>query len=144
MIRSMTAEDIGVVWELEKACFSDPWSSAILEESIYNELDFCLVLEESGVICGYGCLRLIAGEGEIERIAVLPAYRGRGLGKKLMEAMVAFARNQDVHSVTLEVRSGNEPARNLYKSYGFREEGVRRSYYKNPSEDAVIMWNRCI
>ena len=93
---------------------------------------------------GYCVLRILADEGEIQRIAVDPAFRRRGAGRKLMEAMAALGRMKGVREVALEVRESNEGARKLYESYGFKQEAVRKEYYHNPTEDAIIMWNRRI
>lgn len=144
MIREMRPEELLLVCGLEKACFSDPWSLKSLEEGVQNPFDTFLVLEEEGTVLGYCMFRILAGEGELMRIAVWPQCQGRGLGKKLMEAMAGYSRDKGVLAVSLEVREGNKNARNLYKSCGFKEECVRKDYYKNPTEDAVIMWNRRI
>lgn len=144
MIRLMGEADIPVVWRLEQLCFSDPWSKELLIQGLSSRLDTFWVLEENGAVCGYANLRVIAGQGEIERIAVHPSYREQGLGRKLMEWMVIFSREQDVSDMTLEVRAGNENAIKLYESCGFIKEAVRRGYYKNPPEDGIIMWNRGI
>lgn len=76
------------------------------------------------------------------RIAVLPEYRGRGYSKVLMDAMMEAAAKNQITDLTLEVRAGNESAIGLYKAYGFAEEAVRKKYYHNPTEDALIMWLR--
>ena len=89
-------------------------------------------------------LRILADEGEIQRIGVYPHYRRQGIARKLMDAMVTFARARGVRAIALEVRESNLGARNLYDSYGFRQEAVRKGYYHNPAEDAIIMWNRAI
>lgn len=144
MIRQMTEADLEQVAELEKICFSDPWSYRILESGIYSPYDVYFVLEENGRILGYGNLRVLAGEGEVQRIAVLPTWRGLGLGRKLMGAMIDSAREKKVDAITLEVRAGNMAARKLYESYGFAAEAVRKGYYRNPGEDAIIMWKRSV
>ena len=79
-------------------------------------------------------------KGELMRIAVLPEYRGHGYSRMLMDRMVRSAHENEAPDLTLEVRAGNEPAIGLYKSYGFVEEAVRKGYYHNPTEDALIMW----
>lgn len=144
MIRRMTAADLEQVARLEKICFSEPWSYGILESGMYSPYDVYFVLEQERQILGYCNLRILAGEGEVQRIAVLPAWRGLGLGRKLMDAMVSFAREKEASAITLEVRAGNTAARNLYESYGFTAEAVRKGYYRNPAEDAVIMWKRSV
>lgn len=142
VIRRMAEADLPLVAELEKLCFRESWSYGTLEAGLYSPFDACFVLEEKGSVIGYADLRILAGEGEIQRIAVLPEFRRQGAGRKLMDAMVDFARENQVYAITLEVRAGNRAARNLYESYGFAEEALRKGYYRNPPEDAVIMWLR--
>lgn len=142
LIRMMKHSDLASAADLEKLSFSEPWSLRLLEEGLSSPWDTYWVAEEQGHIIGYANLRVLAGEGEIQRIAVHPEYRRRGIGKKLMEEMTSFATKQGVGDITLEVRAGNQAAICLYKSYGFSEEGIRKRYYHNPEEDAVIMWRR--
>lgn len=128
---------------IEKQCFSDPWTLPMIEESLGTGLDVYLLLVEEGaasIVAGYCVFRVIAGEGELFRIAVAPDRRGLGYGKKLMDGMVDYSRENGVLAITLEVREGNLTARNLYKSYGFVEESIRKNYYREPVENAVIMW----
>ncbi len=142
MVRRMESRDLKQVAEIEKSCFSENWSGALLEQTLHSPYDICWVYEQEETIMGYCSLRLLAGEGEVQRIAVLPAYRRMGLGRKMMDAMVDFAIKNQACAVSLEVREGNTGARKLYESYGFRAEAVRRGYYHDPAEDAVIMWKR--
>lgn len=142
MIRLMQQGDIPLVGELERLCFSDPWSETMLLESLESRLDVWFVLEGQETLVGYANLRVIGEEGEIMRIAVHPDVRGHGYGKKLMEQMASFAKMQGVTAMTLEVRSGNISALTLYKSYGFEPEAVRKDYYREPLEDGIILWNR--
>lgn len=144
MIREMQEEEVITVSEIEKLCFSDPWSLKALKEGRENSFDTYLVLEEGESLLGYCVFRVLAGEGELLRIAVVPDCQGRGIGRNLMAHMVEYARKKGVSAFFLEVRKSNERARNLYKSSGFSEECVRKNYYKNPNEDALIMWNRHI
>lgn len=144
MVREMTDRDVCFVAEIESRCFSDPWSKESIKQGLDQEFDTYLVLEEAGRLCGYCVFRIIAGEGELLRIAVLPEYRGRGLSKKLMDSMAEYSRKKKAEAMSLEVRRSNEKARNLYESYGFSVESVRKDYYRNPTEDALIMWNRGI
>lgn len=141
-IRRMEEKDLPLIAQLEMVCFTESWSYGILEAGIHSPYDVYFVLEQGGRILGYANLRILAGEGEIQRIAVLPEFRRLGAGRKLMDAMVAHARENRVYAITLEVRAGNQAARNLYESYGFAAEAVRKGYYRNPAEDAVIMWLR--
>lgn len=144
MIRVMEQRDLEQVAELEKRCFFESWSYRLLEAGIHSEYDIYYVWEQEGRILGYCNLRLLAGEGEIQRIAVLPEYRRLGLGRKMMDAMTDYARVNRASAVSLEVRESNLAARNLYESCGFAAEAVRKGYYHCPSEDAVIMWNRAL
>lgn len=145
-VRAMAPGDLEAVWRLEQECFSEPWSMRTLAEVLAGGLDHLWVAETAGGpaarICGYADLRVFAGEGEIERIAVDPALRRQGTGRKLMEAMAAFAAEAGARDITLEVRAGNTAAQKLYESFGFAEEGRRKDYYRKPAEDALIMWKR--
>ena len=142
MIRPMEARDLEQVADLEKRCFSENWSYKLLEAGLHSDYDVYYVFQQEERILGYCNLRILAGEGEVQRIAVLPGYRRLGVARKMMEAMVTCARASLVSAISLEVRQGNLPARNLYESFGFRAEAVRKGYYRNPSEDALIMWKR--
>ena len=143
-VRPMRAEDLESVARLEQTCFSESWSENLLRSGLDNRLDSYLVYEELGTVLGYCVLRTLADEGEIQRIAVDPAFRRQGIARKLMESMAAVARMKGAREVALEVRESNVSARKLYESYGLRQEAVRRDYYRNPAEDAIIMWNRRI
>lgn len=142
--RRMETEDLEAAAQLEQICFADAWSFKLLEDSLRSSWDTLFAAEYQGKLCGYAALRVLAGEGEIQRIAVFPEYRRLGIGRKLMEAMVAFSESQGAPDMTLEVRAGNIPAITLYKSYGFAEEGLRKGYYHDPLEDALIMWRRSL
>ncbi len=135
----MTIDDTTVLAELERICFSDAWSEKIVRDLADSSWDEVWVLEAETIL-GYINYRFIAGEGELMRIAVLPEQRGHGYSKKLMDVMMEDAAKNQITDLTLEVRAGNEPAIGLYKTYGFVEEAVRKNYYHNPTEDALIMW----
>ena len=132
-------DDVTVLAELEKLCFSDAWSENMVRDLVASAWDEVWVLEAETIL-GYINYRFIAGEGELMRIAVLPKQRGHGYSRKLMDQMMEDAKNNQITDLTLEVRAGNEPAIGLYKAYGFVEEAVRKNYYHSPTEDALIMW----
>lgn len=140
--RRMTEQDLEMIERLEQTCFSDAWSIRLLQDGLSSCWDTFLVAEDQEQICGYAVLRVLVGEGEIQRIAVFPEFRKMGIGRKLMEAMLEIASEQGAADITLEVRAGNLPAINLYKAYDFQEEGLRRNYYHDPEEDALILWRR--
>ena len=142
-LRPMTEADLEGAARVEKTCFSEPWSMNLLADVLKSDLDEAWVLEgEDGTLIGYMNFRFLCGEGELMRIAVLPEYRGRGYSRKMMDQLAEAAGTQGVPDLTLEVRAGNQTARTLYKADGFKEEALRRGYYQNPTEDAVIMWRR--
>ena len=140
-LRRMEADDVAQVTALEKECFSDAWSEKLVADLLTSSFDETWVLVcPDGELVGYMNVRFLAGEGELMRIAVKPSYRGRGYSRELMDRLVQSARENEAPEATLEVRAGNAPAISLYKSYGFVSEAVRKAYYHNPTEDALIMW----
>lgn len=142
IIRFMEEKDLEQAAQLERLCFSEPWSLKLLQDSFWGQWDTLFAAELQGKVCGYAVLRIVAGEGEIQRIAVHPDFRRLGIGSKLMEAMDLFSGAREAGATTLEVRAGNQGAIGLYKSFGFAKEGLRKGYYRNPVEDAVIMRRR--
>ena len=142
MIRLMEEADLEAVAELERICFSENWSYKLLESGLYSAYDTYYVFAQDGQILGYCNLRILAGEGEVQRIAVRPEFRKMGIAGQLMKSMMEKSAFEQVNAISLEVRESNAPARHLYESWGFRAEAVRKGYYHNPTEDALIMWNR--
>ena len=124
---------------LERACFSHPWSEAMLAEELYNDNASLVASEgEDGTVLGYGMVRAVLDEGCLERIAVVPAYRRQGVAEELLSAFLRFGQAH-LAFLTLEVREGNAPAIALYEKLGFREVGRRKNYYPESKEDAVLM-----
>ncbi len=152
-LRALTPEDSRTVARLEQEIFGTPWSEQTVEESIrkaasgirkeeegrssaaYGAFGICLGEE----LCGYLFSMAVAGEGELHRIAVRKEYRRLGLAGKLMEQFLEWLSRENCDSAFLEVRAGNEAAVSLYRKAGFSEIGRRRAYYKNPTEDALIL-----
>ena len=140
-LRPMTEDDVKQVAALEKECFSDAWSEKLVADLLTSSYDEAWVLVcPDGEMIGYINIRFLAGEGELMRIAIKPGQRGRGYSRKLMDRMITSAYETESLELTLEVRAGNIPAIGLYESYGFVKEAVRKGYYHNPTEDALIMW----
>ena len=136
----MTSDHLDQVAEIEKICFSDPWSRRMLSEHLENECAATLVaLGEDGTILGYAGLLVVLDEGYITNVAVRPEYRRQGIAGELLGVFRRFAEGNRMAFLTLEVRDSNASARALYTKYGFSEVGVRKNYYDHPKEDAIIM-----
>ncbi len=138
IIRRMTREDIPRIAEIEKECFSLPWSEASFEDSLAREDTVFLVCEDTEVV-GYVGMYLSFEEGEITNVAVTPSYRKRGCGYLLMEAIKEEAKVRRAECIILEVRVSNASAISLYKKHGFEQIGIRKDFYEHPTEDAIIM-----
>ena len=138
-IRRAVPEDAIGICRLEAECFSDPWSEREVFPYICSDDGMAFSVVENGEVIAYLVGRVIAPEGEIYRIAVKKEKRGRAIGYRLLSFAMKTERGRGLETVFLEVRAGNEPAIRLYSSYGFKKMGVRKSYYKNPTEDAVLM-----
>lgn len=139
MIRFMKKSDLEQVYEIEHNCFSVPWAMETLRNGLKNPREYFWVWEQDGIIAGFSNMRIVLDEGELNRIVVRPAFRRQGIAKKLMDVMVAFSKENKVKLVLLEVRKSNITAQRLYRAYGFEEVAVRKNYYFDPEEDAVIM-----
>ena len=138
-VRYATENDIAAVAQIEQRCFSDPWSENSFRLCLSENTDFFL-LEADGVVCGYAVFdRTLGNEGELHNIAVAPEIRGKGLSRLLMDALVDSAKRNGVERVMLEVRASNEAAIALYTKYGFEKVGLRPGYYRNPTENAILM-----
>ena len=135
----MAAAHTAQLAELEKICFSEPWSEKALLEEIDNPAAYFVTVTEGEEILGYGGMHTVLGESYIDNIAVFPAYRGRGVGRAVTQALIEKAKENDGVFITLEVRASNVPAITLYRSLGFETAGIRKRFYTNPEEDAVIM-----
>ncbi|NLY48472.1 MAG: tRNA (adenosine(37)-N6)-threonylcarbamoyltransferase complex dimerization subunit type 1 TsaB [Clostridiales bacterium] len=140
LIRDMTVNDVDEVYGIEKETFSEPWSRASFTESLSDPNNTYLVAEADDKIVGYCGFWGIAGEGHICNVAVRQEYRNREIGYTMLKELIARAKSKGIASMTLEVRSSNQPAINLYKKLGFTEAGTRKNFYAKPVEDAIIMW----
>jgi len=136
----MTAEHLDEVAELERVCFSVPWSRNMLAEELDNLLSaFLVALDNSGAVVGYAGLQVVLDEGYITNVAVRPDCRRQGIAGKLLQVFLDFAQGNKLAFLTLEVRASNYDAIALYGSRGFRSVGRRKNYYEHPKEDAIIM-----
>lgn len=140
-ISPMTGEDIEAVYDIECLSFKTPWSLESFKTEIYrNSAAKYLVAKLDGKVVGYAGMWIILDEGHITNIAIHPEHRGKKIGDALVKALIELAKENGVSRMTLEVRTSNWPAINLYKKHGFCECGVRKGYYQDSGEDALIMW----
>ena len=136
----MTSAHLDQVAEMEKLCFSDPWSRRMLSEHLENECAATLAaMGADGTILGYAGLLVVLDEGYITNVAVRPDYRRQGIAGELLSVFRRFAEGNHLAFLTLEVRDSNASARALYAKHGFTEVGVRKNYYDHPKENAIIM-----
>ncbi|WP_199624434.1 ribosomal protein S18-alanine N-acetyltransferase [Paenibacillus alkalitolerans] len=139
--RMMRQQDIPAICEIEVESFTAPWSeAAFMNELTQNHFAHYTVMEYEGRIIGYGGMWIIIDEAHITNIAVRAAYRGRKLGERLLAELAVKAYRLGAARMTLEVRVSNVVAQRLYAKFGFRGVGVRRGYYSDNGEDALIMW----
>ncbi len=136
----MTGDHLNEVAELERICFSTPWSRNMLAEELENDCSaFLVALDDGDRVVGYAGIQVILDEGYIANIAVRPECRRNGIAQKLLRVFVDFAQAHQLAFLTLEVRASNTPAILLYGKNGFRSVGRRKNYYDFPKEDAIIM-----
>ena len=136
----MTSAHLDEVADLERVCFSTPWSRNMLAEELDNACSaFLVALDDDGSVVGYAGLLVIADEGYITNVAVRPESRRGGVAGQLLDVFLKFAEANQLAFLTLEVRESNYAAITLYGSRGFRATGRRKNYYEHPKEDAIIM-----
>ncbi|RSD20747.1 ribosomal protein S18-alanine N-acetyltransferase [Mesobacillus subterraneus] len=139
--RNMTVDDLNDVMEIEVHSFATPWSrEAFFNELTKNQFAQYLVVEVDHTVVGYCGVWIIVDEAHITNIALLPEYRGLKLGEALFARVMELARELGALRVTLEVRVSNERAQNLYRKFGFEEGAIRKQYYTDNMEDAIVMW----
>ena len=136
----MTADHLDEVAELERVCFTTPWSRNMLAEELDNYLSaFLVALDDQDRVVGYAGLQAVLDEGYITNVAVRPDCRKQGVAGKLLQVFLDFAEGNHLAFLSLEVRASNYDAIALYGSRGFRSVGRRKNYYEHPREDAIIM-----
>ena len=135
----MDRSHLSGVADLEKLCFTTPWTEAMLEEELYNDTaSFIVAQRDDGEVLGYAGLHVILDEGYIDNVAVRPEYRRQGVADRLLDVFCRFGQAR-LAFLTLEVRPSNTAAVALYEKHGFREAGRRKNYYENPTEDALLL-----
>jgi ribosomal-protein-alanine N-acetyltransferase len=136
------AEDLDGLLAVEAASFTNPWTRAMYEWELQNRaVCHILVVRTPQVrVAGFCAFWLVVDEIHINNVAILPDYRGRGLGTRLMRRVLTEGRRLGATRATLEVRASNEDAKRFYEGLGFRATAVRKHYYTNPVEDALILW----
>jgi ribosomal-protein-alanine N-acetyltransferase len=139
-IGPMTLADLPAVLAIERASFSTPWTEANFRHEIGdNPMAFNLVAKVGGIVGGFACAYVVADEIMINDLAVDPGLRQRGIGSALLRRLIDGAHTRGCRRATLEVRPGNAPARALYEQFGFTVCGVRRGYYADTGEDALLL-----
>lgn len=137
----MTILDVQAVHAIEEATFPTPWT----EDSFYyemteNQYAYYILASESDNIVGFCGMWMVLGDVQITNVAVLPAYRGQKIGEGLMTAAMATAKAHGMENMSLEVRISNHIAQQLYRKMGFSDGGIRKAYYTDNQEDALVMW----
>lgn len=142
-IRLANAGDADEISLIENECFTDPWSrEAILNEIENNRISNVFVAESDNTIIGYMGIWYILDEGHITNIAVAGKYRKKGVGTLLLTEAIEHGKENNITCFTLEVRAGNHEAIKLYEKFGFVKQGIRKEYYEDNKEDAIIMWRK--
>ena len=135
----MNRSHVDAIAELEKVCFNDPWSAKSIESELKNDLSLWVVALDADKVVGYVGSQSVLGWADMMNLTVDPSYRKKGIGRGLVNELIAKLKENKVTCLTLEVRVSNEPAISLYQSLDFVEVGRRPGYYHNPKEDALIL-----
>ena len=141
-----TPADLDAVLAIEQASFTNPWTREMYVAELENRgVSYCFIIRDGvGEVIGFCSFWRVLDELHINNLAVTPALRGRGAGSALLDHVLRQGRELGARRATLEVRRSNDPARRLYERFGFAPAGVRRSYYTNPPEDALVLWKEIL
>jgi len=139
MIERVKTHHLPQIVTIERELFPDPWRAELFARKCKDPNTIFYVAEDEDGVKGYAILQLIAPEAEIINIAVTPGARRLGIGHGLLEALLREAETQKIELIHLEVRENNQAARALYHAFGFQEIGLRKHYYQNPREHAILM-----
>lgn len=140
-IRLMDLSDIEAVMEVETATYAEPWQRHIFYQELSQNLQaHYYVLELDGNVVGYAGMWVVIDDAQITNIAILPGYRGKKLGERLFRFMLGKAVMLGAVRLSLEVRVSNHVAQRMYRKFGLVEGGIRKNYYSDNQEDAIVMW----
>ena len=143
-IREFNINDIEELYEVELTSFTDPWSKESFKDELNNEIAHYLVGSINNKVVAYIGAWFILDEAHITNVAVKSDFRRQKIAKKLITAFIVLSKKHQITSITLEVRASNIPAQSLYQQFGFEKQGLRKRYYADNNEDAIIMWLRNI
>ena len=135
----MKADHVPQGARLEKLCFADPWSEMSIASELQNICAYWLVAVQDDMIVGYIGSQSTIDETDVMNVAVHPDWRRQGIAEQLIENLIEELKERGSHALMLEVRASNAPAIALYEKMGFRQVGLRKNYYRNPKEDAMIL-----
>lgn len=138
-ILPLTAEHLSAVAELERLCFSEPWSENALAFLLGDSALGLIALNDEGIALAYGGMLIAPDEGQITNIAVHPSVRRQGAGRAVLDELIRQASARGLSQISLEVRASNRAAIALYEGAGFFKAGVRRGFYRRPTEDGIVM-----
>jgi [ribosomal protein S18]-alanine N-acetyltransferase len=135
-----TIDDLPTIMTLDRLCFGGLWSEDTYRRELASENSHFISVMSSDTIVGFGCFWAILDEAHITLLGIHPEYRQKGLGKSLLLALLARACAIKMARATLEVRTSNQIAIDMYVRLGFKTAGTRKKYYQNPTEDGLVMW----
>ncbi|NLG05208.1 MAG: ribosomal protein S18-alanine N-acetyltransferase [Clostridia bacterium] len=141
-IKELTVYELEEICLIEQECFESPWEKQDFQQMISDPDRLYLVAIFDKMVAGGCAVRHIMGDGEITNVAVKNAFRKRGIASALIDELLIRGARMGIEAFTLEVRAGNQQAIHLYEKKGFVTEGIRKNFYRNPTEDALIMWKR--
>lgn len=139
--REATITDLKSIMDVEIASFTVPWTEAAFRnEFIINQYAYYILATYNDEVVGYAGIWLVLDEGHVTNIAIHPDYQGNHYGEALLRKMIRIAKERGVIRITLEVRVSNDVAQGLYKKLGFQDGAIRKNYYPDTKEDALVMW----
>ena len=143
-IREFNINDIEELYEVELTSFTDPWSKESFKDELNNEIAHYLVGSINNKVVAYIGAWFILDEAHITNVAVKSDFRRQKIAKQLITAFIVLAKKHQITSITLQERASNIPAQSLYQQFGFEKQGLRKRYYADNNEDAIMMWLRNI